>query len=410
MTVDHPNIIKFYEVYEDLQYIHLVMELCTGGELFEQLIRKGRYSESEAAKLMYSLLHAVTHLHSLDIAHRDLKPENIILSTKEEDSDIKIIDFGLAKKFLEDEEQMNTLIGSSYYVAPEVLSRNYGLSCDVWSCGVILYMLLAGKPPFDGDNEIEVFKAILNAKVSISGPEWEEASEEAKDLTLLLLNPDCKTRITAQQALDHPWLGKRSEKNSRKIERKVLKRLKKHLHSNKIVKETMNILIRSLKQQDINQLNLVFKKLDSDHTGFISMQELEQGLIEAGINFEGEELEALLSDSHNFSGKLNYSQFLALTIDIKRLESTDGLWLAFKYFDSENRGFITKENFHSALKRAGWELSENEVNDMLGQYNLHKFEKLYFEQFCMMFEGNFHLDPEKFGQMTSMYTRKASLK
>jgi calcium-dependent protein kinase len=176
------------------------------------------------------------------------------------------------------------------------------------------------------------------------------------------------------------------------------------------VKETMNILIRSLKQQDINQLNLVFKKLDSDHTGFISMQELEQGLIEAGINFEGEELEALLSDSHNFSGKLNYSQFLALTIDIKRLESTDGLWLAFKYFDSENRGFITKENFHSALKRAGWELSENEVNDMLGQYNLHKFEKLYFEQFCMMFEGNFHLDPEKFGQMTSMYTRKASLK
>ena len=131
IAVNHPNIIKFYEVYEDPQYIHLVMELCTGGELFDQLISKGRYTEAEAAKIMHSLLNAVSHLHSLEIAHRDLKPENIMLSTPDENAEIKIIDFGLAKKYLGEGTGENTILGSSYYVAPEVLNNSYGLSCDI---------------------------------------------------------------------------------------------------------------------------------------------------------------------------------------------------------------------------------------------------------------------------------------
>ena len=387
MTVDHPNIVKFYEVFEDSRYIHIVMELCSGGELFEQLVSKGRYSEAQAAKIMYSVLHAVTHLHSLEIAHRDLKPENIMLSSPAEDSDIKIIDFGLAKKFLEGEEQKNTLIGSSYYVAPEVLKRDYGISCDVWSCGVILFMLLSGKPPFNGEDEISIFRSIMKSEFSIQGPEWELISPEAKEFICLLLNPDAQLRITAQQSLDHPWLSKRLEEDSMKVERKVLKRLRHHLHFNKIIKATMNFLIRSLKQSDIDELNLVFKKLDKDHTGFITLTELGQGLNEAGIDIEGDDLQGLLIKAHNYSGKINYSEFLAITMDLKHMEISDGLWLAFKFFDSENRGFITKENFFTSLKRNGWEITMKEVDEMIEECGFGKLDKLFFEQFCRVFQG-----------------------
>jgi calcium-dependent protein kinase len=392
MTVDHPNIVKFFEVYEDVQYIHIVMELCNGGELFDQLLQKGRYTEAEAAKIMHSLLNAVAHLHSLDIAHRDLKPENIMLSTNEPDSEIKIIDFGLAKKYLGQGSGQNTILGSSYYVAPEVLQNSYGLSCDIWSCGVILYMLLSGKAPFAGNSDAAIYEQILKLNYSTEGPEWVRISEEAKDLIKQLLNPDNKMRITAQVALEHKWLEKRGEKETAKIERKVMKRLKQHIHANKIVKETMNILIKTLKQDEIKQLNSIFLELDREHTGFITATELEQGLISAGINLEGEELKGkeyveLLKKADNSIGKLSYSEFLAMTIDRKHLENTDGLWLAFKYFDIQNRGYITKENFSNALKRAGWKLTDNEVDKMLSEYGLEKLDKLHFEQFCLMFQG-----------------------
>lgn len=291
MTVDHPNIIKFYEVYEDPQYIHLVMELFTGGELFDQLIAKGRYTEAEAAKIMHSLLSAVAHLHSLEIAHRDLKPENIMLSTPDADSDIKIIDFGLAKKSIEEGSGENTVLGSSYYVAPEVLQNKYGLSCDIWSCGVILFMLLSGKPPFDGTSDMTIYQQILKTKYSTSGPEWERVSEEAKEFVELLLNPDSKNRISAQATLEHPWLNKRGDHETQKVERKVMKRLKQYTHANKIVKETMSVLIKTMKQDEIKQLNNIFRDLDKDHTGFITAVELEQGLACAGINLEGEDLQ-----------------------------------------------------------------------------------------------------------------------
>jgi calcium-dependent protein kinase len=386
MTVDHPNIIKFYEVYEDPQYIHLVMELCTGGELFDQLISKGRYTEAEAAKIMHSLLSAVAHLHTLEIAHRDLKPENIMLSTSDEDADIKIIDFGLAKKHVGEGVGENTVLGSSYYVAPEVLQNSYGLSCDIWSCGVILFMLLSGKPPFDGNSDMTIYQQILKTNYSTEGPEWSRISDEGKDFVKLLLNPDHKNRITAQQAMEHVWFNKRQEKETPKIERKVMRRLKQHMHANKIVKETMNMLIKHMRQDEIKDLGELFKELDKDHSGFISAAELEEGLLRAGINLEGEELQELLhKDDHK--GKLNYSEFLAMAIDRKFLEDKNSLWLAFKYFDSENHGFITKENLSQALERAGWVLDRNEVNDILAQYGLEKLDKLYFEQFCRMFDG-----------------------
>lgn len=200
--VDHPNIIKLYEVYEDDRYIHLVMEYCSGGELFERIIDQGTFSEYEAANLMAKLFHAINHLHSLRISHRDLKPENVLYTSKEPNADIKLVDFGLSSKFGDD--KMHTIVGTCYYVAPEVLKQKYGPKCDLWSLGVMMYLLLAGKPPFVGKDKFEVFDKIRKSKYSLEGDVWNSISEEAKDLIRKLLNKNQKRRLSAVQALEHP--------------------------------------------------------------------------------------------------------------------------------------------------------------------------------------------------------------
>lgn len=385
MSVNHPNIIKFYEVFEDSHYIHIVMELCTGGELFENLVKNGRFSEAKAAKVMYCLLHAVCHLHSLGIAHRDLKPENIMLSTNDDYAEIKIIDLGLAKKF-GDDEASHTILGSSYYVAPEVLESNYGLSCDIWSLGVILYMLLSGKPPFNGKNDEEVIKSIKSKTYSLEGPIWEKFSTECKDFIRTLLDINPETRITAKQALENPWLELRRDEKLPQIKRSVMKRLKHHINSNKIVKETMNILIHTLNHSEIKKMNLLFAELDLDKTGFITVSELQEGLKKSKVHLEGLELEKLFNDADN-KDKIKYSEFLAMTLNRKHLENIDGMWLAFKYFDIDNSGYITRSNLKQSLRKAGWEVSKAEVHQMLAECGLEEVEKLFFAQFCEIFKG-----------------------
>jgi calcium-dependent protein kinase len=202
-SVDHPNIIKLHDVYEDPKFLHLVQEYCSGGELFEKIVDRGNYTENEASSLMYKLLHAINHLHNQNICHRDIKPENILYKSKEANSEIKLIDFGLSYKFGEAEE-MHTIVGTSYYVAPEVLEKRYGMECDIWSLGVILYLLLAGKPPFAGSDKNDIFNKIQNCEYSMDDEVWRSVSSEAKDIIRKLICRNPKDRLTAAQAMEHP--------------------------------------------------------------------------------------------------------------------------------------------------------------------------------------------------------------
>lgn len=202
-SVDHPNIIKLYDVYEDPKFLHIVQEYCSGGELFEKIIDRGNYTENEASSLMYKLFHAINHLHSQNICHRDIKPENILYKSKDTNSDIKLIDFGLSYKFGEAEE-MHTIVGTSYYVAPEVLEKCYGIECDIWSLGIILYLLLAGKPPFAGSDKNDMFNKIQRCEYSMEDEVWQSVSAEAKDIIGKLICRNPKDRLTAAQAMEHP--------------------------------------------------------------------------------------------------------------------------------------------------------------------------------------------------------------
>jgi len=174
IQIDHPNIIKLYEVYEDSRYMYLVMEECTGGELFdriyERIEKQSLYTEKEAAAIFKQFMSAVCHCHSQKICHRDLKPENLLFLDSSAGSSMKVIDFGLSKIYSNENHKMTTKVGTAYYVSPEVLEGNYDEKCDVWSSGVILYILLTGEPPFNGVTDDDIYKKIAAKKFSFPSP------------------------------------------------------------------------------------------------------------------------------------------------------------------------------------------------------------------------------------------------
>lgn len=207
--LDHPNIVRLFEVFQDDKRFYLVTELCTGGELFDEITKRSNFNENDAADIIKQVLSAIAYCHSKNICHRDLKPENILLDTlNQSGNSIKIIDFGASQKF-ENSKKMSQIYGTAYYIAPEILKSEYNEKCDVWSVGVILYILLSGKPPFSGDSDKEILEAVGLGVFSMSGPEWQGVSNEAKDLIKQMLTFDPSQRITAHKALQHDWIKKK---------------------------------------------------------------------------------------------------------------------------------------------------------------------------------------------------------
>jgi calcium/calmodulin-dependent protein kinase I len=204
--IRHPNIIQLFEMYEMENKIYLVMELITGGELFDEIVGRGTFHERDAAKVVQKILKAIEYLHMMGIVHRDLKPENLLLSDRSKNPEVKISDFGLSKIFNET-QLMRTACGTPGYVAPEVLKRQgYGNEVDMWSLGVITYILLCGYPPFFDQNNTELFKKIMSGRFQFDRPWWDNISDKAKDFIKKLLVLDPSQRWSASQALRHPFI------------------------------------------------------------------------------------------------------------------------------------------------------------------------------------------------------------
>ncbi|OAY65415.1 CDPK-related kinase 3, partial [Ananas comosus] len=202
----HTNLVKFYDACEDALNVYIIMELCEGGELLDRILsRGGRYLEEDAKVIVVQILSVVAFCHLQGVVHRDLKPENFLFGTKEENSPMKLIDFGLSD-FIRPDERLNDIVGSAYYVAPEVLHRSYSMEADVWSTGVITYILLCGSRPFWARTESGIFRSVLRADPNFDDSPWPSISPEAKDFVKRLLNKDYRKRMTAPQALSHPWL------------------------------------------------------------------------------------------------------------------------------------------------------------------------------------------------------------
>ncbi|XP_008317249.1 calcium/calmodulin-dependent protein kinase IGb isoform X2 [Cynoglossus semilaevis] len=203
--IRHENIIGMDDFYESRSHYYLVMQLVSGGELFDRILERGVYSEKDASRVIQQVLHAVTYLHQNGVVHRDLKPENILYYCTDENSKIMISDFGLSK--IEDNGIMSTACGTPGYVAPEVLAQKpYSKAVDCWSIGVITYILLCGYPPFYEDSETRLFSKIMKAQYEFDSPFWDDISESAKDFIRNMLQKNPKMRFTTEQALRHPWI------------------------------------------------------------------------------------------------------------------------------------------------------------------------------------------------------------
>lgn len=204
--IKHTNIVSLEEIFESKSHLYLVMQLVSGGELFDRIIEKGFYTEKDASKLILQILDAVKYLHDMGIVHRDLKPENLLYYSMDEDSKIMISDFGLSK--IEGSGSvMSTACGTPGYVAPEVLAQKpYSKAVDCWSIGVISYILLCGYPPFYDENDAKLFEQILKAEYEFDSPYWDDISDSAKDFIVHLMEKDPSIRFSCEQALMHPWI------------------------------------------------------------------------------------------------------------------------------------------------------------------------------------------------------------
>ncbi|XP_011192174.1 calcium/calmodulin-dependent protein kinase type 1 isoform X3 [Zeugodacus cucurbitae] len=222
----HPNIVQLLETFEDKWKVYLVMELVTGGELFDRIVEKGSYTEKDASDLIRQILEAVDYMHEQGVVHRDLKPENLLYYSPNNDSKIMISDFGLSK--MEDSGIMATACGTPGYVAPEVLAQKpYGKAVDVWSIGVISYILLCGYPPFYDENDANLFAQILKGEFEFDSPYWDEISESAKNFIQNLMCVNVDKRYTCKQALAHPWISGNAASN-KNIHGTVSEQLKKN--------------------------------------------------------------------------------------------------------------------------------------------------------------------------------------
>ena len=414
-SMDHPNIINFYETFQDSKYLYIVMENCCGGDLMDHLCHKNHLDEREVCKIMYKLFSAINYVHKKKIVHRDLKLENILFFDKTPESDLKIIDFGLSaivkakihsffshdKDVLEASNDLNTKVGTPLYVAPEVLKGNYSYECDIWSLGVIMFILLSGDPPFFNATEDKLFDLIEKGEYNFKNKVWEKVSLKAKDLIMRILKVNPKKRATASQILKHGWfqiLKRESNDTLNKsnvtinVDKNILTMLNSKKHLNKFKKEVLKVLINRLTHTDIVNLKEAFNAIDTEKTGMITCQELMTVMNQNGFNQSEEEVKKIMKringdeDSHNNHPIINYTDFLAATLDIKKYFNQQKLWNIFKYFDVSNNDYINVDDLKEIMRRTGREEDDKEIVRMIKENDIAKDGKISFEEFCIMLD------------------------
>ncbi|KAJ9153784.1 hypothetical protein P3X46_027187 [Hevea brasiliensis] len=385
-----PNIVEFKGAYEDKQSVHLVMELCAGGELFDRIIAKGHYSEKEAAAICRAIVNVVHACHFMGVMHRDLKPENFLLSSKGNNALLKATDFGLSV-FIEEAKVYRDIVGSAYYVAPEVLRRRYGKELDIWSAGVILYILLSGVPPFWAETEKGIFDAILQGDIDFDSEPWPSISSSAKDLVRRMLTQDPKKRITSAQVLDHPWLKEGGEASDKPIDSAVLSRMKQFRAMNKLKKMALKVIAENLSNDEIQGLKSMFANIDTDNSGTITYDELKAGLARLGSKLTEAEVKQLMEAADvDGNGTIDYIEFITATMHRHRLERDEHLYKAFQYFDKDNSGFITTDELETAMKDFGMG-DDATIKEIISEVDTDNDGRINYEEFCtMMRTGNQH--------------------
>lgn len=393
--LDHQNIMKIYEFYEDDEEFSLVTELCEGGELFDTIIAKKHLEEVDSAIIMFQLFGAIAYCHSQNIMHRDLKTENILLERKKRNGNyrIKLIDFGIAK-ILEKGEFETSLSGTCFYIAPEVIQKNYDKRCDLWSCGVILYILLCGRMPFGGNDNREIFRNIQKGHYDMNIPPFPTVSNEAKDLIDKLLQQDPNKRLSAEDALQHPWFtkwkikDKMSELKSKQI-RAMIRNIREYKSNHILQQAALAYIVHNLPNIEVVQNACrLFVKIDKNLDGSISREEFVEGLNELvdeeNEKFDENELNTIFDiiDADK-SNSIEYEEFIRAAADKKALLDKKYLKDAFNFFDKDKSGSIDLDEIQKVFFE-GKETNEDELKAIIREVDLNSDGTVDFNEFCLM--------------------------
>ncbi|KAF5743443.1 Calcium-dependent protein kinase (CDPK) family protein [Tripterygium wilfordii] len=342
----HKHMIKFHDAFEDANNVYIVMELCEGGELLDKILaRGGRYTEEDAKAIVIQILSVVAYCHLQGVVHRDLKPENFLFTTRDENAPMKIIDFGLSD-FIRPDQRLNDIVGSAYYVAPEVLHRSYNVEADMWSIGVITYILLCGSRPFWARTESGIFRSVLRADPNFDDSPWPSVSPEAKDFVKRLLNKDHRKRMTAAQALSHPWL--RNENDAVPLDISIYKLVKAYVRATPFKRAAIKALSKAIPEDELVYLRDQFRLLEPKE-GCVSLSNFRAALIRHVTDAmkESRVLEILNMMEPLSHKKVEFEEFCAAAISPYQLEALEG-WekiatTAFEFFEQEGNRVITVE-------------------------------------------------------------------
>jgi len=382
LSMDHPHIARLVDVYEMDAHLDLVMECMEGGELLDRIREHKRFSERSTAEAVWQMLLALNYIHSHGMIHCDLKLENYMYDQKDSNH-LKLIDFGFSKMCDKKAELKRKACGTLSYTAPEVLDETYTQQCDQWSLGVIVFVLLAGYMPFSGPDE-EQMKNIAAGKYVMKEERWATISEEAKDFTISLLQVHPKMRLTAEAALEHPFIANRHFEDQTHVDVGIVKALRDFGHLSRFRRCCMSMMAWSLSSEERSKVEQYFLALDAKHHGAIYYDDLKKVMVDKFHIPQGEAKRAFNALDSSHHKEIHYSDFLAAMIT-KRVDMNEELiHEAFRKFDTDDSGYITADNLREVI---GDTFEGMKVEKLLSEADTLHDGKLSYHEFYSYLTG-----------------------
>jgi calcium-dependent protein kinase len=406
--LDHPNVIKVYEVFQTITMLYIVMELCTGGELFDKLYDQpgDKFSEADAHFLVKKMIGSLAYLHANKVVHRDLKLENFIFTDTTKDAEIKLIDFGFSRRY-KTTDVMSNPIGTCYYMAPEVINQSYTEAADLWSVGVVIFMMLTGSVPFGGDGNAEIIQTIRSVtqnqdkmdkglRAIMKGA---SLTSDCCDFVMTLLTVDIKARATAADALAHAWVtnpvpegrGRRqtmgvddtTAEEKAENSQNLMKNIKNFRNQSKLKRSALMAVSFNLTSAELKTLAAQFAEMDSNSDGIITRKEFLNMMTKN--NMKSDEIDAAFDAiDQDGTGLINYSEFISCALDEKAYDEDHEVEEAFRRLDLDDSGEITVEDLKLLLPDS---LSSDAVQRILDSADLSKDGKISLEEFKQVMNG-----------------------